>query len=163
MPDGSRAPEAYLWTSLRRCAERGEESAALLNAVAGLPSKFRSVVERRFLWGESVAQVAHALAIPGATVATRTYRGLALLRPRLERYQRAVVALLIGLTRRVALAGLLVGVGIGPAAEVAITDQHRPVPVQLEGDGQPTWLLDPPASGFPYADHEFVARPLPEA
>jgi RNA polymerase sigma factor (sigma-70 family) len=191
VPDGSQAPQAYLWLSLRRAAgraqsrwtprfdERGlvaevdpgpspaesmqrkEQSNAVRDAVADLPPKFRVVVERRFLGGESLAQVADALAIPGATVATRTHRGLALLRGRLASYRRALIGALVGLARRAALVGLLVAVGIGPVAEVAVSEPHRPVPLHLEG--QPTWLRDAPTAGFPYADFQFVARPMPEA
>lgn len=61
-----------------------EESAALLGHVDGLPQRFRSVIELRYLLGLSEADTAKVLGIPRGTVKSRTARALERLRRSVE-------------------------------------------------------------------------------
>lgn len=77
-PNGG-APAA-LTTSVASRAARREQQERLGEAIAGLPSELREVVERRLLVGESLAEVATALAISKTTAWNRLQEALDRLR-----------------------------------------------------------------------------------
>ena len=140
----------------------GERRLAVREAVGTLPGPFRQVVERRYFEGESVAQVATALSIPGSTVATRTFRALRMLEPRLRR-MRAAVALPIGWWSwlpRLAAAVLVSGALLVVARDADAGTE--PIPVEsVEKVEQEDATC--PTRGFPYGDSAWVLRPMPEA
>ncbi len=144
---------------------RGERRLAVREAVGTLPAPFRQVVERRYFEGESVAQVASALSIPGSTVATRTFRALRMLEPRLRRV-RSVVAPLSGWWRwlpRLAAAGLVSGALLMVARDADAGTET--VPVEPVEPVESVEQVDAPCPtrGFPYGDNAWVLRPMPEA
>lgn len=149
-------------------------------AVGRLPAPFRQVVERRYFEGESVAQVATALSIPGSTVATRTFRALRMLEPRLRRV-RAAVALPMRWWRwlpRMAAAALISGALLVVARDADAGTESAPVePPSVEPSSVEPPSVEPlepvesveqmdapcPTRGFPYGDDAWVLRPMPEA
>lgn len=62
----------------------GERRRLLLEALESLPSRYRVVVEHRFLAGLSEAETATVLRLPPGTVKSRTSRGLDRLRAVIE-------------------------------------------------------------------------------
>ncbi|MFC6089713.1 sigma-70 family RNA polymerase sigma factor [Saccharothrix lopnurensis] len=55
-------------------------------ALRGLPDDLRRVLERLYLWGDSVAEAASELDIPPGTVKSRTHRAMGVLRRRLPQH-----------------------------------------------------------------------------
>lgn len=195
-PDPDRAPRAYLWTAARReawrptaeavplgdevfslvapdgdpfrLAERAETRARVGEAVASLPDGFRAVLVGRFLEGRTATEVAHDLAIPPNTVASRTHRALGILRNRLADVRDAVGLLVVatlGLTfaLRPAPRDASRLVGVQETGTVAVSGTERgpvePAPVAAEQRGKPSF----PVRGFPYGDgYTWVHRPHPE-
>jgi RNA polymerase sigma-70 factor (ECF subfamily) len=89
----SRAPDAHAQF------ERGDLSRRVAAAVAALPDDQREVIVLKEYQDLTFVEIAEVLDLPVSTVKTRLYRGLTLLRARLEQqgvasYARAGVALL---------------------------------------------------------------------
>ncbi|MEE8467113.1 MAG: sigma-70 family RNA polymerase sigma factor [Planctomycetota bacterium] len=147
---------------------RGERRRAVREAVGTLPAPFRQVVERRYFEGQSVAQVATALSIPGSTVATRTFRALRMLEPRLRRL-RSAVALPGPWWRwlsRLAAAALVSGALLLVARDAQAGTETAPVEsLEPAEPVEPGEQVDAPCPtrGFPYGDDAWVLRPMPEA
>ena len=150
---------------------QGERRLAVREAVGTLPGPFRQVVERRYFEGQSVAQVATALSIPGSTVATRTFRALRMLEPRLRR-MRAAFAFPMTCWRwlpRLAAAGLVGGVLLVITRDADA--RPEPSPVESVEPVDPVEPVEPvekvnspcPTHGFPYGDNTCLLRPMPEA
>jgi len=149
------------------CLQR-ERRLAVRAAVGTLPAPFRQVVERRYFEGQSVAQVATALSIPGSTVATRTFRALRMLEPRLRRIRSAIATSMAGWRGlpRLAIAGLVGGVLLVVTLDADAAPQPTPVePVEQVEPVKPVEEVDSscPTRGFPYGDSGWVFRPMPEA
>lgn len=153
---------------------RGERRRAVREAVGTLPAPFRQVVERRYFEGQSVAQVATALSIPGSTVATRTFRALRMLEVRLRRVRSGVAfpgpwwRWLSRLAAAVVVSGalLLVARDAQAGTETAPVESVEPVQqVEPVESLEPVEQVDAPCPtrGFPYGDDAWVLRPMPEA
>jgi len=152
---------------------QGERRLAVREAVGTLPGPFRQVMERRYFEGQSVAQVATALSIPGSTVATRTFRALRMLEPRLRR-MRAVFAFPLTFWRWLPR---LTAMALVSGALLVVTRDADAEPEALPVDtGEAIETIDTmdtiepveeadtpcPTRGFPYGGNEWVLRPMPE-
>lgn len=187
-PRDEHNPQGYVWRSLRRRVARvhgvptlslqevelveedttpfeaaceAEAGSAVRAEIERLPDHYRQVVSLRYLQGHSVAEVAEVLSIPSATVKTRTHRGLALIKPKLERYQ----GLAILLVRQAAMGAAIVAAFWLPTGNVTGTEVKAPVePVapQAEPVTPEPVIHEPVHIDLPYAEG-WVYTPMPEA
>lgn len=74
--DAAPSPESLVIDDLER--------RRIVSAMEGLPGRYRTVIFHRYLLDMSEREVATVLGLPRGTVKSRTARGLALLRTRLE-------------------------------------------------------------------------------
>ena len=108
-------------------------------ALSALEEPFRTTVIRRYLDGESAAEIARALGVPAGTVRWRLTEGLARLRAALDRseprWKRAFVPLAGAAVVKsksgivVALLVLLLGTGAVVVVKLRGDDQKTPAPV----------------------------------